>query len=155
MKLKLFITLFFAVITSSFAQQLTYKNGRVFNSDNRKISPSEVRELLKDNPEQLDQFNSGRTKAGIGGFLLGFGGGLILADVIGGATADRIYPGTATYIGVACAVISIPVLIGHNKKIKSSIEGYNSSLAKNSTSFNIEKINILSNKNGIGMQISF
>lgn len=155
MKSKLFIILFFAIISNSFSQQLTYKNGRVFNSENKKLSPTEVREILDNTPQQLYLYNTGRTKATAGGVFLGLGAGLMIADIAGGASADRVYPGAATYIGVAFLVVSIPILIGNKAKVKSAIDGYNKSLTNNSTSFVIEKINFISNNNGVGMQVSF
>jgi hypothetical protein len=155
MKLRFLFVLFFAAMTTVFAQQLSYKNGKIYNSDNVKIHSSEIKQLLGSQPKLLEQYNAGKTKANVGGFLLGLGGGLIIADVLTGLTQDKVYPGTTTYIGIAAAVISIPIIMGHNKKIKNAIDGYNASLATKSTSFNVEKLNILSNKNGIGMQITF
>lgn len=156
MKANLYVIIFLFFSGFTFAQQLTYEKGRIKNSDNQKLSNNEVKELLSANPEALALYKSGKTKAGIGGFLLGFGGGLVLADLLTGLTQDKEYPTTLTYVGLTSMAISVPVLIGHSKKIKSAVQKYNESLTNNKpTTFTIEKLNIISNAKGIGMQISF
>ncbi|MDG2431797.1 hypothetical protein [Flavobacterium sp.] len=155
MKSKL-TTLFFLFLCSfAFSQQLTYKKGRVFNDNNVKLTNSQVKELLSDKPELLASYSAGQTKASVGGFLLGFGTGFVLVDLATGLSQDKVYPSALTFIGLASAAISIPVIIGHSKKINKAIDGYNEAISPNKVGFHIEKINILSNKNGIGMQLSF
>lgn len=141
--------------TATFCQQLAYKKSCIFNSKNEKLATKEVRELLAPHPELLSEYNSGITKTNVGGFLLGFGLGAIVGDLLVGATQDIEYPTVFTYLGIASAVISIPVLSGRSKKIKSAIEGYNQSLQGKKSTFTIEKINILTNQNGIGLRASF
>jgi multisubunit Na+/H+ antiporter MnhE subunit len=103
----------------------------------------------------LASYSTGQTKASVGGFLLGFGTGFIITDLVTAASQDKVYPSALTYIGLASALVSIPIIIGHTKKIKTAINGYNTSITDKKVGFQIEKINILSNKNGIGMQLSF
>jgi hypothetical protein len=155
MKTKILILAFFLFSICSFSQQLTYKSGRIFDENNKKLSNSEVRNLLSSQQELLNSYNEGRTKATVGGLLFGFGGGLVVADLLTGATQDKVYPSALTYVGLLATVIAIPVTIGHSKKTKSAIEGYNKSLESKKIGFSVEKINIISSSNGIGMQISF
>ena len=155
MKSKLLIVAFILFSLCSFSQQLTYKKGRVYDDNDKKLSNTEVKNLLASQPKLLQEYKAGNTKAGVGGFLLGFGGGLIIADLISGGTQDVVYPTALTYVGLASAIISIPVLIGHSKKTKSAIDGYNESLATKKVGFTFEKINIINNSTGIGMQITF
>ena len=55
------------MIKNSFSQELTYKSGgRIFNSDGKKMSPTEVRELLSAEPGMLQFYNAGRSKKTIG-----------------------------------------------------------------------------------------
>ena len=103
----------------------------------------------------LASYSSGQTKASVGGFLLGFGTGFVIVDLATGLSQDKVYPSALTFIGLTSAAISIPVIIGHTKKINKAIDGYNDAISPNKVGFQIEKINILSNKNGIGMQLSF
>jgi hypothetical protein len=156
MKSKFLLFAFLLFYTVTFSQQLTLKSsGRIYDSNNQKISNAAVKELLALQPELLEQYKQGRTKAAVGGFLLGFGIGILGADLASGLTQDKTYPTTLTYIGLASTLISIPVMIGHSKKIKKAIDGYNESLLSSRTGFNFEKINVITNQNGIGMRISF
>ncbi len=156
MKIKpILIAFFLFTVSLSFGQELTYKNGKILNSNNIKLTNSAVKELLADTPELLNKYNQGRTKASVGGFLLGFGLGFIGVDLLTGLTQDKEYPTALTYLGLASVLVSLPVTIGHSKKIKSAIKGYNESLEPKKTTFNVEKVNIITNQNGIGMQISF
>jgi hypothetical protein len=156
MKSKILVLALLLIASVSFSQQLTLKSsGKIYNSNNEKLSNSAVRELLAAQPDLLKQYNQGRTKAGVGGFLLGFGIGLIAADLVTGITQDKTYPTATTYLGLASTIISIPVIIGHSKKIKKAIDGYNESLLSTKIGFNVEKITAITNQNGIGMRISF
>lgn len=152
---KISLTLMLMVTLVTFSQQLTYKNGRILNDQNKKLSNGEVKTLLAPNSELLAKYNAGKTKSSVGGFLLGFGLGFIAADLVTGATQDKVYPSAFTYIGIASTIISIPVMLGRTKKIKSAIDGYNQSLQVNKLGFNLEKISIISNRNGIGLKVKF
>ncbi|PWB25743.1 hypothetical protein [Flavobacterium sp. HTF] len=153
MKTKITILLLLISICS-FSQHLSYKNGKVLDSDGQKISNAEVKKILSSQPELLAKYNTGKTKSTAGGLLLGFGLGLTAADLVGGLTQDVKYPTALTYVGLAATLISIPVLSGRTKKIESAIDGYNNSSPKK-VGFSIDKMNLITNKNGIGMQLSF
>lgn len=156
MKSKTLLVTFLFFSAVAFSQQLTLKSGgKIYDSSDQKLSNKAVKELLASQPELLAQYNQGRTKASAGGFLLGFGVGLLGADLVTAMTQDKIYPTALTYVGLASTIISIPVLIGHSKKVKKAIDGYNESLLIDKTGFNFEKINVITNQNGIGMRISF
>ena len=71
----------------SFSQEITIEKNHFF-LEGKQISPKEVKTLLAPNTEALALFKSSRTKSSVGGFLLGFGGGLIIGDLVGGALAD-------------------------------------------------------------------
>jgi len=140
-KFLLFAFLLFSTVT--FSQQLTLKSGgKIYDSNNKKLSNAAVKELLASQPELLEQYKQGRTKASVGGFLLGFGIGMLGADLASGLTQDKTYPTTLTYVGLVSTLISIPVMIGHSKKIKKAIDGYNESLLIHKTGFNFEPSNI-------------
>lgn len=149
------IVLLLLISVCSFSQQLHHKNGRILDSNNQKVSNNEVKKLLASHPELLASYNEGRTKSNVGGFLLGFGLGLTAGDLVGGLTQDVKYPTALTYVGLAATLISIPVLSGRTKKIDAAIDGYNNSLESKKVGFSIDKMNIITNRNGIGMQLSF
>lgn len=155
MTMKNLIALFTLLLTvSAFAQEITIEKNR-FLIEGNKISEKKVKTVLASNTEASTLFKSYRTKGSVGGFLLGFGGGLIIADLIGGATADVKYPTAATYIGLASLVTSIPVLSGRKKKRDDAIALYNEGLKKSASINSNFELNIVANQNGYGLQFQF
>jgi hypothetical protein len=153
-----------------YSQKLVYKsNGNIKDSENNKISPDQVRELLKDNEKLLADYNAGRTKKTTGNILLIGGLGFLTADLIHGATAsgitavptgggnyaiqtEKTYPTVLTYIGVVAVIIAIPVKIGFSKKIKNVVTEYNN---QTNTAYNQnknQKLDLITNSNGIGLR---
>lgn len=157
MKIKFILTiLFLLTITLSFSQKLDYESGgKVLDSNNKTLSPDEVREILSSKPELLENYNIGRDKKTIGNVLLGAGIGFIVGDLVSGATRDIVYPTAFTYIGIVATVISIPVKIGYSKKIKSAIEGYNKQVTLLDSKLKIEATSLYANQNGLGLRITF
>ena len=155
-----------------YSQKLVYKsNGTILNSENQKISPDQVRELLKDNQKLLADYNAGRTKKTTGNILLIGGLGLLTADLIHGATAsgmtavptgggyynlqtEKTYPTALTYVGVMAVIIAIPVKIGFSKKIKNVVTEYNNQMATGYNQFNKQKLDLITNSNGIGLRLT-
>lgn len=154
MKTKIALIVFLLISVCSFAQ-LNYKNGSIFDSNNKKLSNTEVRKLLESNSELLTTYDKAKSKSTVGGLLLGFGLGLTAADLVTGLTKDIKYPTALTYVGLAATIISIPVLSGRSKKIEAAINGYNNSLKPKKIGFSIDKMNIITNSNGLGVQLSF
>ena len=154
MKTKIITIVFLLISVCSFAQ-LNYKNGKVLDSNSKKLSNTEVKKLLESQPDLLATYNQGKTKTTVGGLLLGVGIGLTASDLLTGLTKDIKYPTALTYVGLAATLISIPILSGRSKKIESAIDGYNNSEASKKVGFSIDKMNIITNRNGIGMQLSF
>ncbi len=148
--------IFFVLLLSAtvFSQEITIEKNR-FLLEGKKISEKEVKTLLSSNTEASVLFKSYRTKGTIGGFLLGFGGGLIVADLVSGALADVKYPTAATYIGLASLVTSIPVLSGRKKKRDNAITLYNERLKKSSSNDSNFELNIVANQRGYGLQFQF
>lgn len=149
------ITLFTVLLsTIAFSQEITTKKGRFF-VEGKQLSNKEVKTLLASNTEALSLYKSSRTKGAVGGFLLGFGGGLILGDLVGGATADVKYPTGATYLGLASLITSIPVLSGRTKKLNNALALYNNGLKKSATNDSNFELNIIANQSGYGLQFQF
>lgn len=173
---QLFILLFFVCSLQSFSQKLVYKsNGNILNSENQKISPDQVRELLANNEKLLADYNAGRTKKTIGNVMLYGGLGIVVFDLgrvvfdnafsdgfsniissgipgsESGKSGRRAKPSVATYIGLASFVASIPIKIGFSKKIKNVVSEYNN--LKN-TVYNQQKLDIITNSNGIGLRLT-
>ena len=151
-KIIILFTIFLSA--TAFSQEITIEKNH-FLLEGKQISPKEVKALLASNSEALALFKSSRTKSSVGGFLLGFGGGLILADLITGATADVKYPTGLTYVGLASLVTSIPVLSGRTKKLNDALALYNDGLKKSAANDSNFELNIIANQSGYGLQFQF
>ena len=166
-----FVLVLFSI--QSYSQKLVYKsNGNVRDSENNKISPDKVRELLANNEKLLADYDAGRSKKTAGNILLIGGIGLLIADLIHGVTASGIsatpigggqyalqdeknnYPSALTYIGVVAVVIAIPVKIGFSKKIRNVVSDYNNQKSVGFNEFKYQKIEFISNSNGLGLRLT-
>jgi len=151
-KIIILFTIFLS--TTAFSQEITIEKNH-FLLEGKQISPKEVKALLASNTEALALFKSSRTKSSVGGFLLGFGGGLIIGDLVGGALADVKYPTGLTYVGLASIITSIPVLSGRTKKLNDALALYNEGLKKSATNNSNFELNIIANHSGYGLQFQF
>lgn len=169
---KIIKAVFLLVAATGFSQQLNYRTGgTVYNAENKKISPMEVRALMANNNEALLLYNAGRNKKTWSNVLLYGGSALVVTNLIVGLTKDGTnvtsYPGngyypsvqsertsfTAAIIGGAMIIASIPIKIGYTKKIKSALTKYNDGLAENyKTTY---KTTLLATGNQIGVKIQF
>ncbi len=150
------ILLTFALLLSvlSFSQEINLERGKYYVNGSQ-ISTRETKQLLTSNAEALSKFKSGLGKESAGGFLIGFGGALVITDLVVGLVSDVKYPTAATYIGAGALIVAIPVLSGKNKKIKEGIDLYNSGLKNlGETNSNFE-VNLIGNQRGYGIQIRF
>jgi hypothetical protein len=151
MKSLVFVTLL--ITANVFSQNLIVKSNGSTVKQGKTISTEEVRTILASQPQLLEMYNSGRTKKTAGNILMIGGLGLVTADLLTALNSDVQYPSAVTFIGGALFVASIPVKIGYLKKIKNSINEYNTLDKK--TSFTIDKIEIINNRNGLGVAIQF
>lgn len=156
----IFILFLFFCSLQSFSQNLIYKsNGNILNSENQKISPDQVRELLKNNQQLLADYDAGRTKKTVGNVLLIGGPALIIADLMTSLYgrydfqngSKKGFPTALTYVGVAALIIAIPVKIGFSKKIKNVVTDYNH---LQTTGYNNPKLDLITNSNGIGLRLT-
>ena len=165
-----FVLLLFFCILQSHAQKWVYKsNGNILNSENQKISPDQVRELVKDNEKLLAEYNAGRSKKTVGNVLLIGGSALVVADMLTNLFSEqkltystdlshsiikvenRIYPSVFTYIGIVAIIVAIPVKMGFSKKIENVVTEYNNQVA---TGYNKSKLEVMTNSNGIGLRLT-
>ncbi len=162
----------FLLLSSSFfcfsQDVLTFKStSRVFNSDNVKLTPSEVRDLFATNPKALHSYNVGKTKQTLGNILLYGGLSTVITKHLVNISDSNIvnnpygYPTTKKtsnalyFVGAGAALIAIPIKIGFSKKIKRAVSLMNEDLKTPKTSFNIESTSFISNSNGVGFSITF
>lgn len=176
---KSFIFLFFLFCSvQSFSQTLIYKsNGNILNSEKQKISPTQVRELLKDNEKLLADYNVGRSKKTVGNVLLYSGVGFITSDIIRRIyTFDKYelrytdgfpfgdfdlilvkkvrFPTALGYVGLTLITVGLPIKIGFSKKIRNVVTNYNNHKATVYNQSNTPKLDLITNSNGIGLRLS-
>lgn len=169
--MKQIITIAFLMLSlSGFSQKLTYgSGGTIYNSENKKVAPSEVRHLLANNTEALSLYNAGRNKKTWGNVLFYGGLGLVATNLVVAMNTDDTsasYSGynnpsiksersnmTAAIIGGALLVASIPIKIGYPKKIKSALGLYNNGVAD--SYHQSPKTTLLASSNQIGLRIEF
>lgn len=170
MKQKLTI-LFFIITTAGFAQHFTYgAGGTIYNSEGKKVTPTDVRTFMRDNPEALQLYNAGRSKKTFGNTFFYGGLGMIAANVIIAMNTDNStmtgssqYPQvssdrsnmTFAVIGGILLVASIPIKIGYPKKIREAVGKYNSKLPESYTENNNIETSILASSNQLGVRIKF
>ena len=150
---KLIVLLALLFSTYSFSQEITIQKGRYY-INGQQISSRETKEKLASNPKALSLFKKGKSKEANGGFLLGFGIAFTVADAVKGLVSDEKYPGPATMIGIGAIALSIPIIVGKNKKMREGIEMYNSGLKNTGYNDDLE-LNVISNQNGYGIQLRF
>lgn len=149
--------LIFGLLLSGFmfSQQIEIKDKK-FYIEGEHIYKHDIKNILAANPEALNMYKKSKKKEAVGGFLLGAGIGLIVGDVVKGLVSDVDYPSGFTYVGAGLIAVSIPVLSGRKKMLNTSIEIYNEGV-KGSTptlGYNFD-MNIITNQNGIGLNITF
>lgn len=161
---KIFLALMILQSLFSFSQDLiTTKRGKVYNSDNQKLSVQEVKSLLTTNPEALKLYSVGKTKQIVGNAFLLTGFALVAGKYVFGKRSSVDFSSSSNvtiftpnyylvYIGGSLMVASIPILIGHEKKIKKSINLINEDLKNPTTTYNFNT-NIILNQNGLGISI--
>lgn len=149
------ITLVLLLFTSfSFAQLTVGSRGRVFDSNNKQLSPSEVRNILSTRLESLDLYDAARGKKTAGNVLLIAGAAFFVGDLATGLTQDKQYPGALTFVGLAAMIIAIPVKIGYSRKIRTAIDDFNKTNRTVSGRFTLDG-SLCANQTGIGLKIKF
>lgn len=156
MKFKIIVSLFLLLSVSSFSQELKYKTGgRIFDSNDKKLSSKEVRELLANQPEMLKIYNEGRSEKTFGNALLFGGIALAATDLIVGLNRDVQYPSAMTVVGIGAIFVSVPIKYASTRKLKNLVNDYNTKLSKKDTGFNFESMSIVSNGKGLGLRMTF
>jgi hypothetical protein len=141
--------------TISFAQQLRYKSGSIYDSNLNKLNGKEMRELLATKPGLLNFYNAGQSKKNVGGFMLGFGSGLMIGDLLLSLTSTSEYPSAITYVGATIALVSIPIISGYKKKLKTVVDDYNKQIVSNDPFIDIDQVSLIATQNGAGLRITF
>lgn len=164
----LFLTICLTITLTSFSQEkYTFKSGgRIFDSNNQKLTPTELRKKFSDNNNFLKLYNSGRSKKTIGNILLYTGISTVIIKhltVVNDKPTFNNSNGSVTvkssnnilyFVGAGLIAASIPVKIGFSKKIKRAVDVLNESGNNKSIGF-IESKSIIMNSNGLGLRMTF
>ena len=151
-KLLLTLALLFSIV--SFSQEIKLERGKYYVNGSQ-ISTRETKKLLETNYKAWRRFKSGLSKESNGALLIGFGGALVITDLVVGLVSDVHYPSAATYVGAGSLLASIPVLSGKKKKIKEGIDLYNEGLKNVGNADSNFEVNFIANQRGYGIQIRF
>jgi len=150
---KLLILLALSISSFVFSQEITTQGHKYF-VDGQQISTREVKEKMASNPEALQLFKNGKNKSSTGGLFIGLGVAFMTGDLVKGLVSNEKYPGPATYIGAGFLLVSVPILIGKNKKMRDGIDRYNSGL-KSSGDIEDYELHVISDQNGYGIKLRF
>ena len=162
---RFYLLFFFFYSFHSYSQKLVYQsNGNITDTENNKISPSGVRVLLANNEKLLAGYNFGRKKKTVGNILL-FGGAALIGTTVTVAIIDfseeiQLKNSTKNYVqaiyivGLASVIIAIPIKIGFSKKIKNVVTEYNNQTTTGYNQFNKQKLDLITNSNGIGLRLT-
>lgn len=148
--------------TTNYAKPLyVSRNGNTYYYNGRAMNEEAYSNFLQNNcPEAYDIFNSGSNTAFAGWILFSVGVGLDLGTLISylalgrtNTTSSMSAISALSWIGLGCEIACIPTLIvGYHKKHK-SVDVYNTSCARKSTSKAYWSIN--ASQNGIGIAYNF
>ena len=152
MKYNFLIIVLFAISIHSFSQELTTNSyGSVLNQDKTIIKPDEVKKLLANYPDQLNEYSLGHKKRKLGNVFIYSGVGLIFTDLIISLGKDKSFPKALSAVGFGAIAVGVPIKLGYSKKIKNAIDGYNSN---KKVGYN-QKLEIIGTNNGLGLKLSF
>lgn len=126
---------------------LDYQNG--VWQEGKKLTPTEVRALMSYNSEALSQYKNGKALK-IVGYIVSVPSAFIFGYDIGGRIAGGEGNNTMLIVGAAGTVVGLLVGFAGERKIKQSVQLYNSSL--NDVSY---QINFGLTQTGVGLTIQF
>ena len=118
-------------------QKLEFVNSYNILKNQQKLSPDEIRGVIKTNTISLDKYNTGKALVDIGNVALGagigfiIGGGLSNLNNASNTPSDTYYSskprGSPVFIvtGIVLGCLSIPLKLAGRSSIKESIELYN------------------------------
>jgi hypothetical protein len=158
MKHIIFIAFFVWAFSGAYAQtasdsiETQKTNGTIFLQHGKTLTPKELKEIVKVNPEASEELKiaSGNLGAGmafayVGGFMIGWP----IGTAIGGGKPAWAMAGA----GVVLAAISIPFATAANRHTKNAVKIYNNGIKQ--ISHNKTNLNLGFSGNGIGVRLSF
>ena len=141
-------------ISTSAQSELIYKSN-FFESgvfqNGTKLKPKQVREVISENSEALDLYNNGRTLL-VAGCVISYPCAAMLGWDLGVRTGGGEGNGTLLAIGAVGTVVGLIMGISGEKKMKNSVQLYNSKASNNAVSY---QVNFGFTQTGVGFSICF
>jgi hypothetical protein len=164
-KIFLIVCFIFSLISYSQENYTFRSGGRIFDNNNLKISPTDVRTKFSDNTKFLELYNSGRTKKTVGNILLYTGiSTLVIKHLIvvtepiqsdsRGAVTTKSSSNILYFVSGGLILASIPVKIGFSKRIRKAVELLNSNTKSADVGF-FDSESVIFDSNGIGLKMTF
>jgi hypothetical protein len=142
-------------------EPLSIDGVQIFNSNGRKLSKSEIQNLMRNVPDALDLYNSGAKKKGIAtgfaipGNILCWGGlGVMIAGI---ANEDEEVTGAGLGLMVASLpfnIVSMVLSSSGNARIRNSVGAYNSGIRQRQTS-DVSLNFGVTQSGGVGLTLKF
>lgn len=128
--------------------------GYKYTQNGQKMGMGDLVKIMENNQpayKLIKEAQSSNTLATIIGSAGGFLVGWPLGSALGGGEANW----TLAAVGAGLIVVGIPISSSVNKKAKSAVEIYNSSLDTSSYYEYSPKVNLIASGNGIGFSMTF
>lgn len=146
------------VVLKKKSEKLIYKSASKITLNDEILTDDQLATVLKVEPSIYNQYKKGKNGAMLGSILIGGGIGFFIGSGLSNVSlANNGKKGSSAFliVGLATAVVGIPVRLGGIKNIKKAIEGYNSMPNKNVSYFDKSALKVIANANGIGFQLEF
>lgn len=148
------------VVVETEKDRLEFRNCSKILRNGVKLTPDEVKEVLKSNSYALKSYTSGRTINTIGTLCISFGAGLIVGGGYSNITIanneNSTKKGSPAPIiaGLIVGAISIPLKISGREKVRRAIANYNRSLVAETSKTNYEFYAKVDG-NGVGLTLKW
>ena len=152
--LGILFSFFFTVNGQNRTDSIEVKNmlGPVFRQDGRNLTPRQLLDITKSNPDAYSEMKIAKKNYGAG-YVLGAAGGFMIGWPLGTALGGGDPNWAMAAVGAGLVGISIPFTIAYNKHAKNAVAIYNKGLRY--SSLQIPEIRIGLTYNGIGLKIRF
>jgi hypothetical protein len=140
-------------------ETLVYKSAGNIQLKGEKMKDDALESLLKVNSNVYSLYQKGRKEANLGSILMGGGIGLFIGGGLSNLSNAESQNGKGSpvllIVGLATAVVGIPVRIGGATKVKRAIASYNNLPGQRVSFLEKSELKFVANVNTIGFCFSF
>lgn len=155
---KLIFLFAFLLITVNISAQLTTDSiqikkrlGPVFQKDGRNLTPKNLLDITKPNPDAYAEMKLANSNY-VASMFFQLPGGFLIGYPIGTALGGGDPNWTMAAIGASLVIISIPLISGYNRHATNAVNIYNKGISSASKPLSLR---LGFNPEGIGMKICF